>query len=261
MTSDMKPKVFVSHIAEEAGLAGLFRDRIARDFLGMVEVFVSSDSRSISVGDKWLNEIDSALKNAKAELLLCSRRSVARPWINFEAGAGWVRGIPIVPICHTGMRPVDLPVPLNMLQGITANVAEDLNRLYQLLARELGSQVPDVDFRDFANAVRLFEDEYGTICHVREAVAGISEQLPSLAAIFVPAPVHRKASGDIPEHTLNQIRKHLDRLQQMKMIVYSLGGNKLVFGTGGVGGNVVELNIEVTDGFYAIADRVKKDAA
>ena len=86
MTEDRNPKLFLSHIAEESGLARLFRDRIAKDFLGMVDVFVSSDSRSISVGDKWLKEIDSALRNARAELLLCSGRSVARPWINFEAG-------------------------------------------------------------------------------------------------------------------------------------------------------------------------------
>ena len=115
-----KPYVFISHISQEAQLAELFKSQIAQDFLGMIEVFVSSDGESISVGSKWLNDMDAALKNAKVELIICSEDSVKRPWINFEAGAGWVKGIPIVPVCHTGLRPVDLPIPLNMLQGSAA---------------------------------------------------------------------------------------------------------------------------------------------
>jgi TIR domain len=81
---------------------------------------VSSDQTSIAVGSKWLNKIDEALRSAQVELILCRQDSVRRPWVNFEAGAGWVKGIPVVPVCHTGMRPVDLPIPLNMLQDIGA---------------------------------------------------------------------------------------------------------------------------------------------
>ena len=115
-----KPKVFISHIGEEAQLAQILKTHFLNDFLGMIDVFVSSDSTSITVGNKWLNDIDDALKTAQIELILCSYESVKRPWINFEAGAGWVKGIPVVPVCHTSMRPVDLPIPLNMLQAIEA---------------------------------------------------------------------------------------------------------------------------------------------
>ena len=40
------------------------------------------------------------------------------------------------------------------------------------------------------------------------------------------------------------------------MLAFSLDRNKMVFGSGGVGGNVIELNIEVADEFYKIAKRL-----
>jgi hypothetical protein len=48
-----KPLIFLSHINEEAELAGLFKAEIEKVFLGMIEVFVSSEEASISVGSNW----------------------------------------------------------------------------------------------------------------------------------------------------------------------------------------------------------------
>ena len=56
-----KPYVFISHITPEAEIADLFKSQITQDFLGMIDVFVSSDGKSITVGNKWLNDIDAAL--------------------------------------------------------------------------------------------------------------------------------------------------------------------------------------------------------
>lgn len=141
-----KPKVFVSHVTEESDLAGILKERVSEDFLGLIDVFVSSDNTSISLGSRWLNDVDEALKQAKMQLVVCSYESVKKPWVNFEAGAGWVRNIPVVPVCHTNMRPVDLPIPLNMLQGIIANEPNDLQKMYRLLAEQLGSNTPGPNF-------------------------------------------------------------------------------------------------------------------
>jgi len=94
-----KPVVFISHISEEVRLAVIFKQHIAADFLNLIEVFVSSDTESISAGKNWLTSIDTALRNACIELILCSKASIKRLWINFEAGAGWMSGIPVVPVC------------------------------------------------------------------------------------------------------------------------------------------------------------------
>ena len=108
-----KPVVFISHITEEAKLAALIKDHIQKAFIGMIDVFVSSDGSSIEPGTKWLAGISTNLQVAQAMLVLCSQASVKRPWINFEAGAAWVKNINTVPVCHTDMPRNGLPVPLS----------------------------------------------------------------------------------------------------------------------------------------------------
>ena len=250
-----KPKVFISHISEEARIAQLIKSQVATDFLGMIDVFVSSDQVSISVGSKWLDEVNDALKDAQIELLLCSKISVSRPWINFEAGAGWVKGIPIVPICHTGMRLVDLPLPLNMLQGIEASDVAGWQRVYQLLANKLGSAVPTPKFDRLVSDVRTFEQEYGLLRDVSASVRALIKLLPPLAPMFQPNPMHRAANGDVSDLVLDKMRQHLDLLQSKLMLAYATGGNKMVFGASG-GGNMIDLNIEMKPAYYAIASKV-----
>ena len=65
-----KPKIFISHISEEADLAAILKEHIAKDFLNLVDVFVSSDTESIMAGENWLNSIESALQDACIELIL-----------------------------------------------------------------------------------------------------------------------------------------------------------------------------------------------
>ena len=252
-----KPYVFISHITEESPLAELFKRQIAQDFLGMIDVFVSSDGTSISVGSKWFNDIDAALKNAKVEVIICSEDSVNRPWINFEAGAGWVKGIPIVPVCHTGLRPVDLPIPLNMLQGIQASDATGLERMYSLLARQLGCTPPKQSFATFVESVRTFEHEYGVIRKVRHHVGNLLRLLPELRQILQPNPVHRRASGNVTDIVIDKMRPHLDALQVDGYLDYSTGGSvSLAFGGPGGDGVMLELKIEVRDTYYALAPQV-----
>lgn len=83
-----KPIVFISHIDDEKEIAGAFKTLIEKEFLGLIDVFVSSHARSIELGQRWLDEITKALKHCKIEFIICSPISIQRPWINFEAGAG-----------------------------------------------------------------------------------------------------------------------------------------------------------------------------
>jgi len=252
-----KPKVFISHITEEGLLADILKKHILKDFLGLIDVFVSSDNTSISVGDKWLNDVDVALRDSKIELVLCSHDSVVRPWVNFEAGAGWVKGIPVIPICHTGMRPVDLPIPLNMLQAIEAKDPKGLERLYARLAKELGSAAPQGKFAQISQEVEAFEHDYGVVRVVSAAVTALVKLLPDLEQVFRPNPVHMQAQGDVADLLLDKMRSHLDSLQARGMLTYSTGGNKMIFGTTG-GGNVIELRIQVQTKYYDIAAKVMK---
>lgn len=156
----MKNLVFISHIVEEKDIAFLVKDFIEDAFLGLIDVFISSDKDSISLGQKWLNSITDSLKNCSIEIILCSPISIKRPWINFEAGAGWIRDIPVIPLCHSGIEPSNLPLPLNLLQAAKANEISEMNMLLPVLAQAIGSKNPSYDFTDFVKKVKNFETQY-----------------------------------------------------------------------------------------------------
>jgi len=130
---------------DEAAVAIWLKDSISKLLLGGVEFFVSSDRVAIVGGDRWLNKIEDALKNAQAVLVLCSARSVLRPWVNFEAGGAWITGIRVVPVCHAGMEPTSLPEPLKSLQAYNLFKARDFQDLVELLANQAGLNKPDFD--------------------------------------------------------------------------------------------------------------------
>jgi hypothetical protein len=156
----MKPILFISHITEEKDLALAFKDLVEKHFLGMLEVFVSSDEHSIGMGQRWLDNITNALKSCVVEIILCSPQSLKRPWINFEAGAGWIRDIPVIPLCHSGMEPSQLPMPLNLLQAAKAGEVGGLKLVFPVLANALGAQSPSIDFTEFTEYVKMFERRY-----------------------------------------------------------------------------------------------------
>jgi hypothetical protein len=159
-TAAPRKSVFISHISAESELAQWLKTRLDCDFLGTLDIFVSSDRSTIEAGRKWLDEVDKALKRADLQIILCSRESVGRPWVNFEAGAVWLRGIPVVPVCHSGLQPDDLPVPLSMLEGIALNRPAGLAKLYDAVASTLGLKTPSADFAAVAREAKDLEASY-----------------------------------------------------------------------------------------------------
>ena len=92
--------LFVSHITIEAPIAAVLKKIIAEDFIGIVDLFTSSDVTSIQGGEKWLDTIRAAIAESAAVLVLCSESSINRPWVQFEIGAAWATGKRIIPICQ-----------------------------------------------------------------------------------------------------------------------------------------------------------------
>ena len=164
--------VFISHVSTETELAQYLKRRFDKDFLGSLDVFVSSDQMTIAAGARWLDEVEKALKDADLQIVLCSKESVGRPWVNFEAGAVWLSGVPVVPVCHSGMTPSDLPVPLSMLEAIQASDADDLGKLYSAIASIVTLQMPEVDLDAVASEVKAIEAQYA---RAREAVERIEK--------------------------------------------------------------------------------------
>ena len=71
-----KPVIFLSHISAEAKLAIAFKEAIETSFLGMVELFVSSETATISLGANWLNRVTSGLRSAQAMLFFVAQQAL-----------------------------------------------------------------------------------------------------------------------------------------------------------------------------------------
>jgi hypothetical protein len=138
-------RLFISHISEEGDVAALVKKTMEGDFLGLVEFFTSTGIHSISAGADWLKSVEQAINGAAAVIVLCSRASVHRPWVQFELGAAWMKHVPIIPVCHSGMAVDDLPMPLSRLQAVELGTARGLERLYQTVAQILNlAQAPQL---------------------------------------------------------------------------------------------------------------------
>jgi hypothetical protein len=146
----MATQIFISHITEDAAVAARLKLRMTEDFLGQLTVFLSSDTESIAAGEEWLSSVSGALRNSSIFVVLCSPTAIARPWVNFEAGAAWMREIPVIPACFRGLRPRDLPMPLSARQGLELDDAQGLRRLYVRIALALGFQSPARDYDELA---------------------------------------------------------------------------------------------------------------
>jgi hypothetical protein len=138
--------IFISHISEEASIVDVFKDWIESTFLGQCEVFASRDKEDLPLGNNWINEIDRTLDSSVAFLVLCSPASLKRPWINFETGWGWIKGVPIIPICHSGQKKDALPPRISTFESLEIDSAGFVSVLFSRLAKHLGfDKFPRID--------------------------------------------------------------------------------------------------------------------
>jgi TIR domain len=135
--------VFISHIHEEAAL-GTAVKAIIEDVFGShgVRAFLSSDMGDLPPGRKWLDEIARQLDEARVIVSLISPTSLKRPWVNIELGAGWIKGLRVIPLCHSGQRVSELPRPFQDFGGIGLDQGDAPERLLAGIADTFGIAHP-----------------------------------------------------------------------------------------------------------------------
>ena len=167
----MAALIFLSHIHEETILAQIIQKAIEDEFSGFVEVFVSSDGKTIPAGANFLKRIEDGLINCVGALYLISPISVKRSWISFELGAVWIRNsvsvksggleIPTIPICHSGITPGNLPMPLINLSAIQADNSAQLELVFKSIQTAVGGKgVMKTNFDALAQSIITFESQY-----------------------------------------------------------------------------------------------------
>lgn len=117
--------LFISHIHKEASLAKVFKEWLEERTVGCWKVFVSSDKRSNALGDNWFSRVTESLENNSILIALCSPAALQSHWIGYEAGYAAAKGVPIIPICHSGLTFGDLPYFIGNHTGINID-DEDL---------------------------------------------------------------------------------------------------------------------------------------
>ena len=167
----MASLIFLSHIHEETLLAQIIQRAIEDEFSGFVDVFVSSDGRTIPPGANFLKRIEDGLINCVGAIYLISPFSVKRNWINFELGAVWIRNslsikssgpeIPAIPICHSGITPSQLPMPLTNLNAIEASNSAQLELAFKSIQNAVGGKGSiKTNFDNLAQQIIQFEKKY-----------------------------------------------------------------------------------------------------
>jgi len=152
-----KGVVFISHIKEEAEIAKLLKTTLEDKFLGVFSVFVSSHPLSIKLGDKWFDKMAISISQADLVIVICSPLSEKRPWINFEAGCGFGNKVPVIPLCHSGLKPGDLSLPLNVFQGAELNSLNTMQELFGRIANTFSIKPPKMNDQNFFDVITKYE--------------------------------------------------------------------------------------------------------
>jgi hypothetical protein len=111
-------RVFISFVHEDQQVAEAVKKAIEYDLKIPRQVFMISDPMQVSAGADWLERIRTELSAAEIVVLMMSARSVKRPWVNFEAGAGWLAGKTLIPVCYGNMSKGKLPKPYSNFQAL-----------------------------------------------------------------------------------------------------------------------------------------------
>ena len=134
--------IFVSFIHEEERVASNVKAFIPLILGQTVDTFMSSDKNAIYAGEDWMKRIFEELGTAKVLVSMLSPVSVQRPWINFEAGAAWMRDAKVIPVCIGGLTINQLPKPYSSLQAVEIDTHEGAYYLLSSIAHHLGMPIP-----------------------------------------------------------------------------------------------------------------------
>lgn len=162
-----KKKIFISHIGEESEIAQNLKDKILTFTNKGVEVFVSSDSESIGLGRDWEDIVKDEIKQCDMMLVIVSKNSLNRPWISFETGAAWVKGIAPIPICHGGIDKGSLPKPFSILQSVNADI-NGLTGVFRSISILREEEFSSVDLTELVSIFNEFDKKYYEIDEIQE---------------------------------------------------------------------------------------------
>lgn len=179
-----KPLIFISHITEEKHIAEAIQQMISDAFLNSFDTFVSSNPNNLPLGSGWHQTISEKLKKSSMGIIIISPKSKKREWINFEAGALWMKDVPVIPACHSGMKINELDYPLAAFQATDLTDKESVKYLLSRIAKLSNLNFPAnykvIDFTDKLKKYSLKSIEDSMYIEFIERVREINPELINL---------------------------------------------------------------------------------
>lgn len=177
------PLIFISHDSRDAELAEAFSKLLKSVSAGMLKPFRSSDKKGtegIEFGDEWYKRLMERLDSASDVVCIFTKRSIARPWILYEAGVA--KGKLNKPVLGLALG-VSLSAVGNgpFFQFQNSDDSED--SLVKLL-HQLADRVPSLELDDdvVKTQVQAFKDRTDEILSAMDETPGDDEASSDSAA-------------------------------------------------------------------------------
>ena len=133
-------RVFISFATEDQPVAEAVKREIENRLTLRGQVFMTSDRDQLVAGEDWFARIKKEIGLSEVVVLMLSRRGVARPWVNFEAGAAWLADKSLIPVCYGAMSINALPRPYSNFHALS--LPEQADFLVESVAKHLGLAKP-----------------------------------------------------------------------------------------------------------------------
>jgi hypothetical protein len=134
MKNPQKPIVFFSHSSKDEKCLRLLKNLIDEKTKNAIEIFLTSDGKSIPFGKNWVYTIEEALDKSELMFVFISPNSLFSNWLHFEAGYVYSRkDIKVVPVGILGINLNDIDPPLSLIQGFNINTPESLGNIIDLI--------------------------------------------------------------------------------------------------------------------------------
>lgn len=162
-------EVFISWSGDKANrYAKFLEDILNRIFGKRAETFYSGNIES---GAVWLERMNQALEESKIGIIVLTKESMKKPWVNFEAGAIFKadrRNTSIIPVC------VDISFkdlqnhPLRFFQSRYDFTWKSMMQLFEYLNSKLKWEYKTIQLTEIQDEFNRFVDENKDLCLIED---------------------------------------------------------------------------------------------
>ena len=164
-------EVFISWSGEKANAYAQILEKMLNQIFGnRAEIFYSGNIES---GAVWLERINQALEEAKIGIIILTKESVKKPWVNFEAGAIFKadrKNVSIIPVCVDVSFEDLQDHPLRFFQSRYNFTWKSMIQLFEYLERRLGWKYETIQ-------LKAIEDQFNSFIDKNKDVSTIEDLL------------------------------------------------------------------------------------